>query len=132
MKLTCLSVRQPFASAILTGQKVEEYRSYSISHRGLLAIHAGKSLAPAGFADYPNFRPDRVALGAVLGVVEVVGCSEITDINEGGDYVDAFAWLLKNPRWLRSPLPLKGRLGLFPVEIPDELLPALNLASQAH
>lgn len=123
MELRCLSVRQPFASAILTGQKVEEYRSKLTRHRGPLAIHASKTLEPSAFGDYPNFRPDRVTLGAILGIVDVADCLE--------DVYDGFVWVLANPRWLSKPLPCKGRVGLFPVTIPDELLPQELLAQAA-
>ena len=34
-----------------------------------------------------------------------------------------FAWQLERPRLLLRPMPMKGRLGLFEIEIPDELLP---------
>jgi len=114
MKLKCLSIKQPWVEAILLGMKREEYRSWLTRHRGLLALHAGGSLARPGFARYPGISREGVVRGAVIGVVDVTGCIE----PGGGGY----AWLLENPRRLREPIPMKGRLGLFPVEIPDELI----------
>lgn len=113
MKLKCLSVRQPYACAILTGQKVEEYRSWPTAYRGPLAIHAAQNLVRDAFADFPNFQADRVPRGVILGVVEVIDCVE------GGD---GWAWLLASPRWLAEPVACSGRLGLFTVELPDHLL----------
>lgn len=52
MKLPCLSVRQPYASAILAGVKVEEYRSWAAAHRGLLALHASNTIDR--LAQYPG------------------------------------------------------------------------------
>src|SRR5262245_28147531 len=101
MRLMCLSVRQPYASAILTGQKVEEHRSWRTNHRGPLAIHASNTLARvASFSDYPNFHPRRVKRGMLLGLVDVLDCVEMADLDEEGNYVTCFAWLLKSPRWL--------------------------------
>ncbi len=117
MLLKCLSIRQPYCAAILTGQKTEEFRSKRTLYRGLLAIHAPLTLAVGGFSDFPNFRADKVVTGAVLGLVELVDCQEEV-------YGDSFAWILARPRWLKRPLSLKGKLNLFTVEIPDELLPA--------
>jgi hypothetical protein len=114
MLLTALSIKQPFASAILTGQKTEEFRCWPTRYRGLVAVHAPKALMPEGFDDFPNFQANRVPRGVLLGVVDVVGCEE------AGNGV--WAWLLKDPAWLTRPLPCKGRLGLFPVEVPAELL----------
>lgn len=116
MKVKCLSIKQPFASAILTGQKDEEYRTWRTHYRGLLAIHAGKSIMADRFDEYPNFDPKRIQRGVILGVVDLVDCQP--DIYEP----DVWAWMVRNPRWLARPLPYKGSLGVFDVEIPDELL----------
>jgi hypothetical protein len=124
MRLACLSVRQPYASAILTGQKREEFRSWPTRHRGPLAVHAGRTLELDAFGDFPNFRPGRVVRGAVLGLVEVVGCEP-----DGGG---RFAWVLARPRWLARPFPLAGRLGLFGVELPAELLVEIDADRRGH
>jgi activating signal cointegrator 1 len=112
----CLSIRQPHATRILTGAKVEEYRSWLTHHRGPLAIHAGSTLVRAAFEDAPELDPKRVKRSMVLGVVDLVDC--IADVYGG------YAWILGSPRWLREPIPMKGRLGLFDVEIPEESLSA--------
>jgi hypothetical protein len=122
MQMKTLSIKQPYAAAILCGLKVEEYRARPTHHRGLLAVHAPLTLMLGGFDDYPNFNPARVITGAVLGTVEVVDCQEEV-------YGGSFAWILTNPRWLARPLPLKGKLNVFTAEIPDELLPADVLAA---
>lgn len=113
MKINCLSVRQPYASAILDGLKVEEYRSRKTNHRGLLAIHASMTLEPTGLENY-DYIPETLTFGAILGVVEVVDCVEC----ESG-----FAWQLANPLWLDTPIPFKGKVGLFPVDIDNALIP---------
>lgn len=69
VRVRTLTIRQPWAEWIIAGEKDVENRTWSTSHRGLLGIHAGRSVAalremgldPAGFV-----------LGALVGVVELV------------------------------------------------------------
>lgn len=120
MKMSALSVRQPYASAILAGLKVEEYRSRRTLHRGPLAIHVAGKVELGRFSDYPTLSPADCPTGCILGVVDVVDCLE--DVYEG------WVWLLANPRRLVRPIQMKGKLGLFPVEVPDELLAIVALS----
>lgn len=112
--MRCLSVRQPHANLILTGKKVEEFRSWKTLHRGPLAIHAALTLDREAFADFPELSPKRLRRGAVIGVVDVVDCVE--------EVYGGYAFVLANPRWLREPIEMKGKLGLFDVDIPPHLL----------
>lgn len=112
--MKALSVRQPHATLILTGVKVEEYRSWRTHHRGPLAIHAASTLDRDSFADCPELDPTRVKRGFILGVVDVVDCVE--------EVYGGFAFVLANPRWLTTPIPMKGRLNLFAVDIPEHLI----------
>lgn len=50
--MRALTVRQPWAWAIACGGKTVENRSRATSHRGLLAIHAGKYWDENGAADH--------------------------------------------------------------------------------
>lgn len=43
-----LTVKQPWASAIMAGLKRVENRTWRTDYRGPLAIHAGSSIDPAG------------------------------------------------------------------------------------
>lgn len=115
MKLTTLTVRQPFASAILAGLKVREYRSWRTSHRGLLGVHAAKSVRVEMFAEYPILVRADCPVGAVIGVVEVEEC-------KFDDALLFWAWTLVRPRVFSRPVPMTGRLGLWTAEVADELL----------
>jgi hypothetical protein len=116
MLLTILTVRQPWANAILAGRKDREFRTRDTRHRGLLGIHAALAVQAEAFRDYPGLQADRVKTGCLLGVVEIVG-TELAVDDEGG-YL--YAWLLRNPCWFRQPVPLKGKLGLWKADIPDD------------
>jgi hypothetical protein len=121
MILKCLSVRQPWASAILLGLKAEEYRSRPTRHRGPLLIHAGlkpcdREASLAFLAAHPEVAAAMPPLGHALGLADVVGCEPHPEYG--------FAWRLARPRLLVRPVPVKGQVGLFAVEIDDAILPA--------
>lgn len=134
-----LTVRQPWAWAIIHGGKTIENRVRNIagSYRGPVAIHAGKSddLAAFGqvaqilgirFADYVPAR------GAIIGVVDLVDvhgvvetagrfhCTTVsapTQPNQSGACSvwadpDATHLVLSKPRPLADPIPFRGALGL--------------------
>ena len=118
--MKCLSVRQPHASRIASGQKTLEIRTWSTRYRGPLIICAS-SQRDRRFRDLPS--------GVTVCVVDLIDIRDFTDSDsaaacfdfEPGD--DFFAWVLSDPR----PLPavsVKGRLGLFPPS--DSLLNSLR------
>jgi hypothetical protein len=90
--LRALSVRQPFAEAIVRGVKRSEIRTASTSIRGRILIYAslGRSKEEEeavwskeyGILDVA---PDDLPRGVIVGTVELYGCSD----NE---------WLLRNPQ----------------------------------
>ncbi len=101
----CLSVRQPWAAAIVAGLKTEEFRSWPTRYRGPLYIHAAARRADAAaLAEFPTLKAVRIVYGAIVGVVDLVVVED-----EG----DGFAWVLANPRPLAVPFPCKGALSLW-------------------
>ena len=141
--MKCLSVRQPWAWAIIHGGKDIENRSWKTPYRGLVAIHAGVKF-DMGRADWHDFstgqygepwhsmargynKQDDHVLGAIIGVVEVVECipSYACDSPwKAGPDPDYFCWKLANPRALVEPIPLKGSLGLF--NLPSDIEQAIR------
>lgn len=80
-----LSVRQPYADQIITGEKPDEYRSQPTNVRGRIYIYASLGGAPAS--------DDGKTRGAVIGEVTLAGCRQDETY---GDY----AWELRDPvRW---------------------------------
>ena len=85
-----LSVRQPWAWALIHGGKDIENRDWKTNYRGPLAIHAGQKfdMNRADWLNYSlgaygepyhsmargyNAQPDHV-LGAIIGVVNLIDC----------------------------------------------------------
>lgn len=142
-----LTVRQPWAWAIVHGQKDVENRSRNIAgdYRGPVAIHAGLGSDPDGW-DYlysehrdlwgkamPGAGNPAIAKGAIIGVVDLV------DVHLSDTYAECWdpvherstqcsPWAMKNyhhlvlanPRPLVTPIPFKGALGLR--ELPADMV----------
>ena len=108
-----LSVKQPFASDIVIGNKTIEWRSKPWKHRGPLIICA--SLKPVVEVTKGVFMP----VGMALGIVEMVDCRPFTreDLAPAGcryyrGLVSGYAWVLENPREI-EPVSVKGMVAPF-------------------
>jgi len=133
--LRVLTVRQPWAWAIIHGGKDVENRTRSLGpYRGLVAIHVSATLAGADAWNDANVEAALIAAppaplhlrrGQVIGVVDLV--------DEHPDDGDCSPWamrdhhhlVLTNPRPLPAPIPARGRLGLWR---PDDTLTAATRA----
>jgi hypothetical protein len=126
----CISVNQPWASAIMLSWKKFENRTWPTGYRGDLLVHAGssrKSLGKEGdrlprLPRKPDGTPDYDALpfGAILGVVRVVDCRRVEDLPPDPHAVGPWCFVLADPRPWPAPVPYRGTLGLF--EVPDAVL----------
>jgi len=68
-----LTVCQPYAELIARGDKTVENRVWEPSHRGLLLIHAGKSLGHlAHYEKTVGPAPDKLVYGAIVCVTKLV------------------------------------------------------------
>ena len=130
-----LTVRQPWAWAIIHAGKTVENRRWSNDYRGPVAIHAGLRFdhdwASAALDD--AMRPARNArecrhlprpwevFGAVIGVVDLVDVHEFDGIDcSPWAQPDACHLILENARPLREPMPFKGALGLRRLDVATE------------
>lgn len=109
-----LSVRQPWAWAILYAGKDIENRSWSANYRGPLAIHASMVMDPPDEWHLPRRvrQPEHedLALGAILGIVDLV---DVVESSRSKWFSGPYDWVLRNPRRLPRPLRAKGRLQLW-------------------
>lgn len=135
-KMRALTVRQPFASLIVYGNKTLEIRSRRTNHRGQLLICAGANDYDGEMLD-PDV-PGRVVLcsrylqesrqlspkvemfpkGVAVGIVELVDCRPMTPDDARRACLEyrpgLFAWEFENPL-LIEPFPVTGNFGLFKV-----------------
>lgn len=116
--MKCVSIRQPWAWAILAGRHTVEYRCYPTRHRGPVLIYAARQISLWDRKQFALFgkrlpRWDALVFGKVLGIAELWACHAGPD----GEW----AWSLRNPRFV-EPFSLKPGKRLFEVE--DHLLPS--------
>lgn len=144
--MKALSLTQPWATLVVTGEKRIETRSWSTRHEGVIAIHAAKSfprLAQEICVNEDVFNealrrhgylfPSDLPTGAIIGTARLIGCRRTEDISaqlstqelEFGDYHEGrFAWFLSD--WIAIPetIPCRGALGLWTV--PPDIEKALR------
>jgi hypothetical protein len=117
-----LTVRDPWAHLIITGEKFIENRTWSTPHRGRLWIHAGSTY------DYDDFDccrahgievpdPDELP-GGIIGSVELIDCRVLDDLpsQRHGQHWSAegpICWILQDPVRLAKPIDCRGRLGVW-------------------
>ncbi|MCC7131370.1 MAG: ASCH domain-containing protein [Gemmatimonadales bacterium] len=116
--MRALTVRQPWAWAIVSAGKDIENRSWATRYRGWLAIHAAAGPVRA-LDELPRGvkRPPASALvrGAIVGVAYIDG---ITEKSRSKWFQGEWGWVLKNTHRLKEPVPCKGALSLWRVPAP--------------
>jgi hypothetical protein len=105
-----ITVCQPYAEWITTGEKWVENRTWATSYRGTLAIHAGRSRAWLRAQD----RPADYVFGAIIGVAELVDCVLYSTaprlLRAHAHAAGPWCLVLRDARRLRRPVPWKGKL----------------------
>jgi ASCH domain len=120
-----LSVKQPWAWAIVAGYKDVENRSRRTNFRGPLLIHAGAELDAAGFqflweAGFYKALPPDLPLGGLVGMVDVVDCTR--SFESEWAFPGYWHWVFGKPREFKNVLPCPGHLGMFYPEVSERAL----------
>ena len=134
--MRALSIRQPWAFLICHGYKDIENRTWPLPHKMVgqrIYVHASKTSDES-----PGFKrayacllqcckptgPSRIwetmwrelAYGAIVGEVDIVGCVGESD---SPWFEGPYGFALSNPIAYPEPIPYRGRLGFFEVELPQ-------------
>lgn len=120
--MIALSIRQPWASLIMSGDKNIENREWPTRFRGRFLVHASKSCTRAEFAEAIDFAEGvlgrgitadlkTIHRGGIIGSVELVDCVERSD---SPWFVGLYGFVLRDPQMLPF-TPWKGQLGFFDV-----------------
>jgi hypothetical protein len=137
--MLALSVRQPWAYAILYLGKRIENRSWQIAKERLkgelsgdICLHAGKAWGYAEKNDLALLRPTierkiakpypPIYTGGLVGVMRIIDCQVPNDVDSEQDFwaIGDFCFALNQVRSFPQPIPYKGALGFF--HVPDELV----------
>ena len=125
--MKCLSVSQPFADLIIPGKKTIELRKWNTNFRGEILIHAPIKIRKE---DCERLKiKKKFVTGAIVGKAELYDVKKYDSIKElkndkefhfaGKSFQDKkYGFLLKNAKSFRIPIPFKGQLRLFDVDIP--------------
>lgn len=130
--MKALTVRQPWATLIVTGRKAIETRSWRTKYTGPLLIHAAKG--PPSYDERTlmidlgmDTLADRLPFGAIIGWVRIVACAPtelgglaypVTEHERSlGDYTPGrWAWILEDPIRYLAPRAARGHLGLWEID----------------
>lgn len=130
--MKALTVRQPWAWAIVRAGKDIENRNWHTNYRGQIAIHAAKGMTRTEYTkvvddlqhrynykkEIPSY--DNMVRGAIVGVADLVDCVSSSKSKWfEGDY----GFVLKNVRPI-TPIVCSGALGFWTV--PDNVLRKLK------
>lgn len=126
--MLALTVRQPWAYAIVAGLKSVENRTWSTTVRGRVAIHAALSREDTTdvFPDGTPVDADALAYGSIIGTVEIVDCVRASACK--GDVWAEGPWcfVLANPVLFAQPVACKGSLAFW--RTPDAIAEAMTKA----
>ena len=123
-----LTIKQPWATLIMQGDKRFEFRSWKTNYRGELLIHAGKGIDKEAMKRLSKYIPENLPSEKILGKVKLVDCIEMTEefIEEikknKNEYITGiyaigrYAWILKNIQVLDKPIKAKGHLGIWSLD----------------
>lgn len=140
--MKALTISQPYASLISSGEKWIENRTWPTSYRGPLAIHAGKGLQ---YLDKESIK--RYPTGCVIAICRLAACVELSKIELmssckvdrcdpiapgcGKSWNDAamhehaegpWCWILEAVRQIH-PITMRGAQGLWDIQLPQTLPP---------
>ncbi|MFA7100132.1 MAG: ASCH domain-containing protein [Eubacteriales bacterium] len=113
-----LSIKQPWAWAIIQGLKPVENRTWKTDFRGEILIHAGKTFDKKGF-DFMKLMgipcPDKFELktGGIIGKVTISDC--VNKLNSRW-FKGPYGFILSNPKKILF-IPVPGQLGFFDFDI---------------
>jgi hypothetical protein len=77
--MKAITISQPFASLIASGEKWVENRHWSTNYRGPLAIHAGKGLQYLTKGELAEYDTSKV-----IAIAQLQTCLQITEIRDMG------------------------------------------------
>lgn len=122
--MKALSLKHPWMQWVLDGKKTIETRTWTTKHRGDVLFCSSKRLDDS--AMNPNDPEAKTyAYGKALCLVRLVDVRLMTEDDEHAAMCFSeqgrYSWVIEDVRRLAKPFDVKGSLGLFDVEVPDEL-----------
>lgn len=127
--MKALTIKQPWATLIMQGDKRYEIRSWQTKYRGELLIHAGKSVDKEAIKRLVKYLPENLPLGKILGKVRLVDCikmspefkemllKENSEIYTKSSFQENYGWQVTDIEVFKEPIETKGLLSLWKYNI---------------
>lgn len=124
--MKALTIKQPWAWLICAGSKDIENRDWPTNFKGRIYVHAGKNpdlyageyiaerLNRLQSLELANYIRCGMSFGAIIGEVDITGC---VSKSESQWFVGKYGFTLANPVLYAKPIPYRGQLGFFNVEL---------------
>ena len=124
-----LTIKQPWATLIMQGDKRFEFRSWQTKYRGELLIHAGKGIDKIAMKRLSEYIPEELPYGKILGKVKLVDCikmsqefkelleKENSDIYTESSFKENYGWQLTDVEVFENPIEAKGHLSLWEYDL---------------
>jgi len=124
-----LTIKQPWATLIMQGNKRFEFRSWQTKYRGELLIHAGKGIDKEAMERLKKYIPEDMPLGKILGKVKLVDCikmspefkeilqKENNEIYTKSAFKENYGWQVTDVEVFENPIEAKGHLSLWEYEL---------------
>ena len=124
-----LTIKQPWATLIMQGNKRFEFRNWQTKYRGELLIHAGKSIDKEAIKRLEKYLPKELPLGKILGKVTLVDCIKMSpefkeellkenrDIYTKSSFQEKYGWQVENVQVFDETIEAKGHLSLWEYNI---------------
>ncbi len=121
--MKAITLRQPWAWAIINAGKDIENRDWKTHFHGRVAIHAAVGMTRGEYdraCDYIRGVNRRIRIpayedlerGAIIGTVEIIDCVQEFD---SPWFMGEYGFVLARPERLPEPIPCKGRLSFWAV-----------------
>ena len=124
-----LTIKQPWATLIMQGNKRFEFRSWQTKYRGELLIHAGKGIDKEAVKRLANYLPKELPQSKILGKVTLVDCIKMTpefkeellkennEIYTKSSFHENYGWQLEDVNVFNEPIDAKGHLSLWDYDL---------------
>ena len=125
--MKCLSICQPFAELIIQNKKTIELRTWNTSFRGEFLVHAPIKIRKEECRKLKM--EQKFTTGAIIGKAELcyvkkyeslkeIQADENKHFSSKTFHEKTLGFILKNAKSFRVPIPWKGQLGFFDVDLP--------------
>lgn len=123
-----LTIKNPWATLIVDNYKIYEFRSWKTNYRGKILIHSSQIPEKDIINSFKDYNLNLIN-GAIIGEAIITDCILVDEnFNEilrkkdpniygKSNHVANYAWKLENIKKYDKPIYVKGKLGLWKIEV---------------